>query len=120
MQVLFRELYLQYRGKSEYVLCDDCGDFVKPRRISRVFNLIQKGAGVKHIKLHGLRHTFVTRLIENETDIEIISSYLGHSSSATTTAIYAHVPDECKKAEVSKLKLVSGRYYKGNPFRKVA
>ncbi len=46
-----------------------------------------KKAGVKRIRIYSLRHTFSTMALENGMDIKLLSSMLGHVSSATTIDI---------------------------------
>jgi len=49
--------------------------------------------------LHGLRHTFASRLnASGEFDIAEISSALGHSNITTTLNIYTHVFNNASKA----------------------
>jgi len=48
---------------------------------------------------HSLRHTFCTRLCENESSIKVIQSLMGHSDISTTMDIYAEATNE-KKQEV--------------------
>lgn len=48
---------------------------------------------------HHLRHTFCTRFCENETNIKVIQSIMGHSDISTTMDIYAEATEE-KKQEV--------------------
>ena len=48
---------------------------------------------------HNLRHTFCTRLCENESNLKVIQSIMGHSDIQTTMDIYAECTQE-KKQEV--------------------
>ena len=48
---------------------------------------------------HHLRHTFCTRLCENETNLKVIMSIMGHADISTTMDIYAECTQE-KKQEV--------------------
>lgn len=48
---------------------------------------------------HILRHTFCTRLCENETNLKFIQSVMVHSDISTTMDIYADATDE-KKQEI--------------------
>jgi len=58
--------------------------------------------GLKHIRLHDLRHTTATLLLENETDMKIIQARLRHSQYSTTADLYAHVTKKASKATASK------------------
>lgn len=52
-----------------------------------------------HFSAHNLRHTFCTRLCENESNLKVIQSVMGHSDITTTMDIYAECTAE-KKQEV--------------------
>ena len=54
-----------------------------------------------HFSCHHLRHTFCTRFCEQETNIKVIQSIMGHANIETTMDIYAEVTD-MKKAESMK------------------
>ena len=45
---------------------------------------------------HQLRHTFCTRFCENETNLKVIQSIMGHSDITTTMDIYADATQEKK------------------------
>lgn len=53
---------------------------------------------------HHLRHTFCTRLCENETNLKIIQSVMGHADITTTMDIYADATDEKKQEIMADLK----------------
>ena len=52
-----------------------------------------------HFSAHNLRHTFCTRLCENESNLKVIQSVMGHADITTTMDIYAECTAE-KKQEV--------------------
>ena len=51
-----------------------------------------KLAGV--YRWHDLRHTAVSRLVEQGADIAVVQAVAGHASAATTLAIYTHLRDD--------------------------
>ena len=54
-----------------------------------------------HFSCHHLRHTFATRFCENETNLKVIQSVMGHANIETTMDIYAEAT-EAKKQEAMK------------------
>ena len=52
---------------------------------------------------HVLRHTFCTRLCENETNIKVIQSVMGHADIQTTMNIYAECTAEKKQEALQSL-----------------
>lgn len=52
---------------------------------------------------HIARHTFCTRLCENETNIKAIQTVMGHSNITTTLNIYAEVSENKQKEIFEKL-----------------
>lgn len=85
------------------------------RRIIRDCNDEQLSNGKKNPVLlpnfscHSLRHTFVTRLVENGVNIKVIQEICGHSRSDVTLDIYTTVTKELKQREFddfeSKMKM---------------
>ena len=53
-----------------------------------------ENAGIKHISMHTLRHTYATRAIERGVPPKVLQKILGHGHSSTTMDTYVHVTDE--------------------------
>lgn len=56
-----------------------------------------------HFSAHVLRHTFCTRLCENETNLRVIMDIMGHSDIQTTMNIYAEVTGVKKQESMMAL-----------------
>lgn len=56
-----------------------------------------------HFSAHHLRHTFCTRLIEQEPRAKVVQSIMGHADISTTMDIYADVEERLKKESISVL-----------------
>ena len=54
---------------------------------------------IPQFSAHQLRHTFCTRFCENETNLKVIQSIMGHADITTTMDIYAECTQE-KKQEI--------------------
>lgn len=58
---------------------------------------------IPHFSCHHFRHTFCTRFCENETNVKVIQSIMGHASIETTMDIYAEVTEMTKKQALDNL-----------------
>ena len=64
-----------------------------PDAINRLHEKILKGAGLKHIRLHDLRHTAASTMLQNGVDIKTVSGILGHYDAGFTLRTYTHTTD---------------------------
>ena len=76
------------------------------KRISANYNAEEQIAAKKEkrepvllpdFSCHHLRHTFATRLCEQESNLKVIQSIMGHKSIETTMDIYAEATDKKKQ-----------------------
>ena len=66
------------------------GKPINPCTVSSWFHKFIIESGLPYISLHGLRHTNASIMISNGVPITTTAKRLGHSTSATTSRIYAH------------------------------
>ena len=67
------------------------------------YNKENKSHPLPHFSVHQLRHTFCTRLCEQETNLKVIQSVMGHSDIKTTMNVYANVTEEKKAISFSEI-----------------
>ena len=79
--------------------------------VTRQFAGFLKDAGLQGFKLHSLRHTFATALVEREVDVVTISKLLGHAD-VKTTMIYAKMQLSVMRSAVEKLASLPAHGYK--------
>lgn len=63
-----------------------------------------KKAGIEHITIHMLRHTFASHLVMAGVDLPTVQKLLGHAS-ITTTMIYAHLAPDHLRSAIEKIDL---------------
>ena len=67
------------------------GSPVPPWEVGNRFKELCQAAGVPTIRLHDLRHTYVSLLDEAGVDVKVASELVGHSSTRITEQVYQHV-----------------------------
>lgn len=104
-------------GMSGFIFCNRYGNLHSPAGINREIKRIvddynaqeeveaardgREPVIIPRFSCHITRHTFCTRLCENETNIKVIQSVMGHKDIQTTLDIYAEVTEK-KRQEVFK------------------
>ena len=102
---LLRRYYIEYKPK-EYLFEGQKGGMYTASSVRRVFkNAVQKAGIRKVVRVHNLRHSYATHLLESGTDIRYIQNILGHKDPKTTM-IYTHVSNNSLKNIVSPFDLL--------------
>ena len=86
-----------YYFKSDYVCTWADGKVIQPNYLTRSFHKILQKSDLPMVRLHDLRHSTASNLIEQNVSIVTVASWLGHSSPTTTLNFYAHSNIEQKK-----------------------
>jgi integrase len=71
------------------------------------WNTARKRAGLRDVRLHDLRHSFASNLVNSGHSLYVVSKALGHSQIRTTTR-YAHLSSETLLAAVEKVADATG------------
>ena len=106
-------------GMSGFIFCNRFGMVPNPqtvnytiKRIANSYNADEVVRAKKerrdpiilpNFSCHHLRHTFCTRLCENETNLKVIQSIMGHRNIETTMDIYAEATEEKKQESFENL-----------------
>lgn len=83
---LFEERYNDYG----LIFCKENGDLIRPTNVNKKFRQLIKLAKVPYIRIHDLRHTHATLLMELNTNPKIVADRLGHASVQVTLDTYSH------------------------------
>lgn len=106
-------------GMSGFVFTNRFGSIPNPQSINRTIKRIISSYNAEEVinakkqrrqelllpdfSCHHLRHTFCTRLCENETNLKVIQSIMGHKNIETTMDIYAEATDRKKQQSFENL-----------------
>ena len=106
-------------GMTGFVFCNRFGNVHNPQTVNRTIKRILTSYNAEEVvnakrerrqpiiipnfSCHHLRHTFCTRLCENETNLKVIQSIMGHADIQTTMDIYAEATEEKKTESIQEL-----------------
>ena len=80
-----------YANDGDLVFTRPDGSGIHPERLSRWFGQRCRTAGLPTIRLHDVRHSYVTALLASGVSLKVVSQRVGHASPMVTMAIYQHV-----------------------------
>lgn len=106
-------------GYSGFIFSNRFNGVLSPHNINRAIERITRDYNVEeselaerqnreplllpHFSVHNLRHTFCTRMCENESNLKIIQEIMGHSDISTTMDIYNEATRDKKKESFASL-----------------
>ena len=106
-------------GMDNFIFCNRFNMVQNPSAVNRAIRRISENYNAEeivnakkqhrdpillpHFSCHHLRHTFCTRFCENETNIKVIQSVMGHANIETTMDIYAEATESKKQESMVEL-----------------
>ena len=82
--------------------------------ITKQFHSKLKAAGLRHLRLHDLRHTYGSLLMSQGVPLKTISELMGHASIEVTADIYLHSLDVQVRDTARSLEKALGESTRGN------
>jgi len=70
---------------------------------NRIFNRALEKAGLRRVRVHDLRHTFASLLIQDGVSLAYVKEQLGHHSISVTVDIYGHLTPGANREAVDQL-----------------
>lgn len=94
--------------ENDFVFTDKNGKNISVYAPTRICADFQKRHGIRHLKLHGLRHTCGSLMVEHGTDPETVKAVLGHESIKTTNRYLHPYEDGMRKASGTMESIIRG------------
>src|SRR5262245_8418161 len=76
-------------GEAEWLFPNEVGRPMDEAKVSRIFRLVIKRAGLPSFRLYDLRHTFASLLLAAGAPLTYVAAQLGHANPTTTLRFYA-------------------------------
>ena len=90
--------YEEMYSDSDFVFTHESGSVITPNYLTKNFRKVADGLGYYGLRLHDLRHSVASNLLNKGFSYAETAQWLGHSSAATTLKYYAHTDKSSKMA----------------------
>ena len=101
-----REEAGEFRTESRKIFTAKDGRPINPGTVTSWFHNFIQSNNLPQISIHGLRHTNASIMISSGVPITTTAKRLGHSTSATTSKIYAHAIASADAAAASAIQAI--------------
>lgn len=98
-----RKIMGNYYVENDYVCTWPNGKVIEPNYLTRTFHSIVSKSDLPEIRLHDLRHSAASNLLNMGFSVVQVAEWLGHESATTTLRFYSHVDASSKKAIANTL-----------------
>ncbi len=76
-----------------------------PGTVSKAFRTYANKCGLEDVRLHDLRRTFGSWLVQSGVNLRVVQELMGHQQISTTAHIYSPILDETKKEALEQINL---------------
>ena len=90
------------------VFASPIGTAADPSEPGKVLTKLLARPDLPHVRLHDLRHTAATLMLEAGVPAKIVAERLGHSSITMTLDRYSHVIEGMQQEAVSRVAALTG------------
>jgi len=101
LQVELKNCY--QKNSTGLVFAGNNGKPLSDNRVRKVFYRLLHQAGLPKIRIHDIRHTYASLLLQTGAPIHYVKEQLGHSSITTTVDLYGHVSPGANRNAVNAL-----------------
>ncbi len=79
------------------------GGLLEERNVRHVFTRLLAKAALRHLRIHDLRHTFASLLLQQGESVVYVKEQLGHGSIQITVDTYGHLIPGANRGAVNRL-----------------
>lgn len=111
INLLKRQKSIYLRNKMKYgedfcnsnrVICKENGEPFLPKSFTRKWARTLEKYGLRHIKLHGTRHSAISLLLSEGVPIHLVQQRAGHQDPKITLSVYSHVAKDTESVVAEK------------------
>lgn len=86
----------EYYNDTNFVCTRENGDVIQPNYLTVMFHSVLEKSDLPMIRLHDLRHSVASNLIDAGFSVVQVQEWMGHSETSTTLNIYSHASKRSK------------------------